>query len=70
MRVAAERFDFGDEWRKLVCFAAGKDKVRACPRQCTGQVLAETTAGSGDERDLTGEIKQPGICAHAGTTSC
>jgi hypothetical protein len=68
--VAAERFDFGDEWRKVVCFAAGKDKVRACPRQCTGKVLAETTACPCDERYLTGEIKQPGISAHAGTTSC
>jgi hypothetical protein len=70
MRMAAKRFDFGNEWRKVVCFAAGQNEVRTGARQCAGEVLTETTAGPSDERYLTGEIKQAGIFAHAGATSC
>jgi hypothetical protein len=55
--AASERFDFGDEWREIAGVAAGEDEVGSGARQDAREVLAKATTGSGDKRNLPGEIE-------------
>jgi hypothetical protein len=68
VRTPAERFDFGNEWRQIIRPSAGKDEVRAGKRQRAREMLAETAAGSSNQRYLTREIEQCSVRSgmHAG----
>jgi hypothetical protein len=56
--AAAEGFDLRDEWEQVVFAAAGEDEVCAGFGEGACEILAEATAGPGDDGDLAGEIEE------------
>src|SRR5580698_10706827 len=56
--TTAQRFYFRLKRCEGFAFAAGENQVSTSTSQSAGKVLAQPAAGSGDERDLSGEIKE------------
>ncbi len=57
-RAAAEGAHFRFEFGQRVTAAAGEDQVGSSFGECASEILAEAAAGSGDQSDLTGEVKE------------
>ena len=64
--MAAEGAHFGFEFGQGFATAAGEDQVGSGFGQCASEILAEAAAGSGDQSDLAGEVKER--VAHAASS--
>ncbi len=54
-----ECFDLCLKLRKGITIPAGKNQIRARPRQSACELLAESATGSGDDGYSPGEIEEP-----------